>query len=190
MADGLAATVYRPGIVVGDSTTGETQKYDGPYFLASFLRRQPPVALIPAVGAADRVRVCLVPRDFVIQAMDELSVLDVSVGRTYALTDPNPPTVRELVDVFARHLGKRVIWARVPLGLTRAVVGSVPGLEWLLGIPAESLDYFASPTTYSTTNTLSDLAGTGLECPVFEDYADTLLDFMTHHPEIDASAMT
>ena len=30
MEAGLPATIYRPGIVVGDSRTGETQKYDGP----------------------------------------------------------------------------------------------------------------------------------------------------------------
>lgn len=190
MAEGLPATVYRPGIVVGDSETGETQKYDGPYFLAAFLRRQKgPVALVPAVGGIDEVRVSVVPRDFVIRAMDELSVLDRSLGRTYALTDPNPPTVRHLVDTFARHLGKRVVWAPLPLGLTRTVVDSVPGLEWLLGIPAESLDYFASPTTYGTEHTTADLEGTGLICPPFESYAGTLLDFMIEHPEIDSAAM-
>jgi len=189
MVDGLPATVYRPGIVVGDSRTGETQKYDGPYFLATFMQRQLPVAVIPSVGDADSVRVSLVPRDFVIEAMDQLSVLDKSVGRTYALTDPNPPTVRQVVDAFAGRLGKRVIWVRLPLGITRAVVGSVPGLEGLLGLPAEALDYFASSTTYSTTNTVADLAGTGLECPPFESYAGRLLQFMVDHPEINSSAM-
>ncbi len=189
MADGMPATVYRPGIVVGDSRTGETQKYDGPYFLASFLRRQPRVAVVPAVGDADRVRISLVPRDFVISAMDELSVLDDSAGRTFALTDAQPPTVRQLVDTFAGHLGKRVVWARLPLGLTRTVLGSVPGLEGLLGIPAEGLDYFASGTTYSTANTVAALAATGLACPPFASYAGTLLDFMIAHPEFDSAAM-
>lgn len=189
MADGLPATVYRPGIVVGDSRTGETQKYDGPYFLATFLRRQLSVALVPAVGDADDVKVCLVPRDFVVEAMDQLSVLDRSLGRTYALTDPNPPTVRQLVDTFARHLGKRVVWVPLPLSLTRLAVGSVPGVERLIGLPAEALDYFASPTTYSTANTVADLAGTAVECPPFESYADRLLDFMVDHPEIGSKAM-
>ncbi|MEP7089211.1 MAG: SDR family oxidoreductase [Nocardioidaceae bacterium] len=190
MADGLPVTIYRPGIVVGDSRTGETQKYDGPYFLATFLRRQFWVAVVPAVGAADRVKVCLVPRDFVIDAMDQLSVLEESVGKTFALTDPDPPTVRELGDTFAAHLGKMVIWVPLPLGPTRAVVGSVPGLERLLGLPAEALDYFASPTTYSTTNTVAALSGVGLVCPAFESYADRLLDFMVEHPEFDSSAMS
>ncbi len=189
VADGLPATIYRPGIVVGDSRTGKTQKYDGPYFLATFLRRQVgPLAVVPALGDLDRVKVSLVPRDFVVAAMDELSVLDASRGRTYALTDPAPPTVRELVDAFARRLGKRVVWVPLPLTLTRTVV-ELPGVERLMGLPAEVLEYFASPTTYSTTHTVTDLAGSGLTCPPFESYAARLLDYMLAHPEIDAKAM-
>lgn len=190
MRHGLPATIYRPGVVVGDSQTGETQKYDGPYYLAAFMRRQLAVAVIPEVGDADQVRFGLVPRDYVIDAMDALSVLDSSEGRTYALTDPNPPTARQLVDVFAEHMAKRVVWIRLPLGITRSIVGTVPGLEGLLGLPAEGLDYFAYRTVHDTSHALNDLAGTGVSCPEFAEYAGTLLDFMAAHPEFDASAMT
>ena len=190
MADDVPATVYRPGIVVGDSRTGATQKYDGPYFLAAFLARQPSLAVVPAVGDADSVRVCLVPRDFVVGAMDELSVLPDSVGRTYALVDPDPPTAREVVTTFARHKGARVLWMPLPLGPVHALVARVPGMQRLLGLPAEALDYFASPTTYATSNTTRDLTASGLTCPPFESYAGRLLDFMTAHPEYDADAMT
>jgi thioester reductase-like protein len=189
MADGLPVTIYRPGIVVGDSRTGETQKYDGPYFLAAFLRRQLPLAVVPAVGDADTVRVCLVPRDFVVDAMDRLSSMEGTVGQTFALTDPHPPTVRELVDAFAEQLGKRVLWVPLPLGATHALVDSVPGMEHLLGLPAEALDYFASPTTYSTANTDAALAGTGVECPPFDTYAGRLVTFMLAHPEVGSAAM-
>lgn len=189
MADGVPATIYRPGIVVGDSTTGATQKYDGPYFLATFLSRQPPLAVVPAVGDADTVRICLVPRDFVVGAMDELSVLDESEGRTYALVDPDPPTVREVVTTFAAHRGARVVWVPLPLRPVHALVARVPGMERLLGLPAEALDYFASPTTYATANTTGDLAASGLACPAFSSYADRLLDFMKAHPEFDSDAM-
>ena len=188
MAEGLPATIYRPGIVVGDSRTGATQKFDGPYFVARFLRRQPlPVATLPRVNAD--LRSSLVPRDFVIAAMDELSVLPVSEGRTYALSDPDPPTNREVAERFAEYLGKRLVWVPVPLGPTRLLVRRVPGLEWLLGLPAEALDYFDTPTTYDTTNTVTDLAGTGVSCPPFGSYAHILLEFMDDHPEIDAGAM-
>lgn len=189
MAGGLPATVYRPGIVVGDSRTGETQKYDGPYFFASYLQRFPLVAPVPRLADPDAVRFSPVPRDFVVDAMDALAALERSVGRTYALTDPDPPTVRQLVDAFAGHLGKRVVWVPLPLGPTRFLAGSVPGVEWLSGLPAEALEYAASPTTYSTTHTTEDLAGTGVECPPFGSYAATLLAFMRAHPEIDSRAM-
>ncbi len=93
------------------------------------------------------------------------------------------------MDTFARHLHKRVIWVPVPLGLTRSALGAIPGMERLLGIPAEGLDYFATPTTYSTQHTVADLAGTGLVCPPFDAYATTMLDFMLAHPDIDSAAM-
>ena len=67
---------------------------------------------------------------------------------------------------------------------------SVPGLEGLLGLPAEGLDYFAYRTVHDTSHALNDLAGTGVACPEFAEYAGTLLDFMAAHPEFDASAMT
>jgi thioester reductase-like protein len=190
MADGLPVTIYRPGIVVGDSRTGATQKYDGPYFVASFLRRQPRIALMPRVAPPDDVRFCLVPRDYVVAGMDALSAAERSLGTTYALTDPDPPTVRELVDTFARLLERRVVWAPLPLRPTRALIDRVPGMERLLGLPAEAVEYFASPTLYDTTHARQDLAGSGVACPPFEEYADRLVAFMREHPEFDSRAMT
>lgn len=189
MSRGLPATVYRPGIVVGDSRTGETQKFDGPYFFATFLRRQGHVAVVPRLADPDAVRVYLVPRDFVVSAMDHLSVLDDSVGRTYALADPETPTAREIVDAFAGRLGKRVLWVPMHAGLTRAAIRTVPGMSWLLGLPAELIDYFASRTTYSTANTERALADTDLSCPPFRSYAHRLLDFMVEHPDVPSNAM-
>jgi nucleoside-diphosphate-sugar epimerase len=190
MRSGLPATIYRPGIVVGDSHTGETQKYDGPYMYATYMSRLPYVALIPGVGDFEVVRAGLVPRDYVIGAMDALSGMEKSLGRTYALTDPNPPTTGEVVSILAEYLNRRPVRIPLPLGLTRAVVAHVPGLERLLGLPAEALDYLATQTTYSTTNAVADLEGTGVTCPPFASYAETLLDYMTSHPEHGSSAMT
>jgi thioester reductase-like protein len=190
MSAGLPATVYRPGIVVGDSTTGATQKYDGPYFLAAFMMRQPgPLAVIPAVADPAKVVFSLVPRDYVIAAMDELSVMPESAGQTYALVDPDPPTVRELVDRFARRLHKRVIWVPVPMRPTRMAIEHIPGVEKLVGFHAEGIDYFATATTYPATATLKALAGSSVSCPRFASYADTLLDYMISHPDVSSAAM-
>jgi thioester reductase-like protein len=186
-ADGLPTTIYRPGIVVGDSTTGETQKYDGPYFVADYIGRLPGAVFLPDVDP--EVKASLVPRDFVISAMDELSVLDVSLGRTYQLTDPNPPSAREVAEIFSDLLGRKPVFLPVKPSILRALLVAVPGMEHLTGLPAELLDYFSFTTTYSTTNTTTDLAGTGLSCPAFKDYASTLLEFMHAHPEVGSEAM-
>lgn len=187
MADGLPATIFRPGMVVGDSTTGQTQKYDGPYFVARYMSRLPGVTVLPRVDP--HARQPLVPRDFVIDAMDALSALDRSVGRTYHVMDPAPPTSRAVAETFADLLGRRLLWVPVDPRLLRVLLGSVPGLERLTGLPAETLDYFNFPTTYSTAHLTTDLAGTGLSCPPFASYAARLLDFMQAHPEIDAHPM-
>ena len=187
MAEGLPATIYRPGIVVGDSHTGETQKYDGPYFVAAYMKRLPVVAFLPDVD--ETVMASLVPRDYVIAAMDELSVMDRSEGKTYQLTDPDPPTAREVAEIFGRHLGKRLVWLPIPVSVVRGLLDTVPGMELLTGLPAETLDYFAFPTTYSTAHAVADLEGTGVSCPRFRDYADKLLDYMAAHPEFDSQAM-
>jgi nucleoside-diphosphate-sugar epimerase len=190
MRAGLPATIYRPGVVVGDSRTGETQKYDGPYMLAEYMRRIPQLSVIPRVGDTDSVRVGLVPRDYVIDAMDVLSVMGKSEGRTYALTDPNPPTGTEVLNILAQYFHRRVIMIPMPLGPTRTLIDKVPGVEAATGLTAEMLDYFASHTTYSTTNAVADLEGTGVECPPFASYAERLLDYMMRHPEHSSKAMT
>ncbi len=185
MGDGLPATVYRPGIVVGDSTTGDTQKFDGPYFMANFLLMQPRHAVVPRVADPDRIVISLVPRDFVVHGIAELSTTPESEGRTYALVDPTPPTVRHVVDTFADLLGKDVHWVPVPLGITRRALG-LSGLERLLGFPEEALAYFAHPTRYDTRRASADLAHT---CPPFDDYAPIMMDFVRAHPEVSSQAM-
>lgn len=188
MDEGLPASIYRPGIVVGDSKTGETQKYDGPYFVADYMNRLPGATFLPDVDPT--VLASMVPRDFVIDAMDVLSVQERSLGKTYQLTDPSPPTAREVAEIIGGHLGKRLVWLPVPVQAIRSLLDTVPGLEMLTGLPAETLDYFTFPTTYGTSQTTEDLTGTGVACPVFRDYAGTLLDFMAAHPEFSSKAMT
>ena len=187
IADGLPATIYRPGIVVGDSRTGETQKYDGPYFVADYMKRLPAVTFLPDVDKT--VMASLVPRDYVIAAMDALSVLDRSEGKTYQLTDPDPPSAREVAEIFGKHLGRKLVWLPIPVSVVRGLLHTVPGMELLTGLPAETLDYFAFPTTYGTAHAVADLEGTGVSCPRFRDYADKLLEFMAAHPEFDSKAM-
>lgn len=189
MRDGLPTTIYRPAVVVGDSATGETQKYDGPYFFLRLIMRQPRVALVPVVGDTRRVHLNVVPRDFITDAMVYLSGLARSENRVYQLADPDPPTVHEVVEAFADAVGRRLVRVPLPLALARWSTRHVPGVHRLTGIPAEAIDYFAHPTTYDTSNTITDLEGSGISVPRFVDYAETLVRFVEAHPEIGSAAM-
>ena len=188
MRGGLPATVYRPAITVGDSATGATQKFDGPYFVIQWLLRQPSVAFLPTVGDLS-AEVNLVPRDFVVSAISQLSGLSASAGRTYQLADPSPLRVREILAAIERAIGKRIV--RVPLtpAIAKAAIRRVPGVYRLMRIPAEAVDHFVHPTHYDTSNTRADLSGSGISCPPFPSYVDRLVAFVRAHPEVGSAAM-
>ena len=195
MAAGLPATIYRPSIVVGDSRTGETQKFDGPYFVMQWLLRQPMVAVLPKVavlplaGDPTVTRINVVPRDFIIDAVGYLSGHPQSAGRTYQLADPHPLTVAEMVDTLAHATGRKVIKVGLPREVAKGVLAHVPGAYRLLRIPPEAVDYYAHPTHYLTDHTQADLAGSGIHVPPFASYVDRLVEFMRDHPEIGSAAM-
>jgi thioester reductase-like protein len=187
MRAGMPATVYRPAIVVGDSRTGATQKYDGPYYILKLLLLQPRgLAAIPVMGDPASICFNMVPRDVVVDAITHLSGLEASLGRVYQLADPAPPTVREMLREMARATGRRLVRVHLPRRLVR---GSVRALEPVLHIPAVATDYFVHPAHYSTVHARADLAGSGIAVPRFASYVDTLVAFMRAHPEIGSAAM-
>jgi len=189
MSAGMPATIYRPAIVVGDSRTGETQKFDGPYFVMQWLLRQPRHAVLPVAGDPTSTRVNVVPRDFVVDAVAYLSGLPASEGRTYQLADPRPLTVDEMTDVLADATGRVLVKVPLPRKLAKASLAHVPGLYRLMQIPPQAVDYFSHPTFYLTEHCRADLAGSGIEVPSFRSYVDRLVDYMLSHPEIGSAAM-
>lgn len=189
MDEGLPATIYRPSIVLGDSRTGETQKYDGLYFVIQLLLRQPRIAALPVFGDPTAYTANIVPCDFVIDAVAHLSGLPQSLGRTYQLADPHAPTIDEWYRALAAATGRRVVRIPLPEHLTRTAIEKIPGASSLLGIPAELLDYFVHPTHYLTAHTRADLAGTGITCPTFSSYAGNVVGFVRDHPHISSKAM-
>lgn len=189
MALGLPATIYRPSIVVGDSRTGETAKYDGPYVVIRWILRQPGAAVVPVVGDPDRTRVNLVPSDFVTDAIAHLASLPHAVGRTYQLADPAPLTVTELLEVLGQATGKRIRRVHVPGKATKWAIDRVPGVHRLTKIPSASVDYFVHPTHYTVFQARADLGGAGIEVPPFVSYAGRLVDYMRQHPEVRSKPM-
>jgi thioester reductase-like protein len=189
MEAGMPATVYRPAVVVGDSRTGATQKYDGPYYVIQWLLRQPRVAVMPVVGNSREHSLNVVPRDFVVDAIAYLSGRDESAGKVYQLADPNPPDIDGMLDILGRATGRKLIRVPLPRGLAKLSIDRVPGVYRLMRIPSSAIDYFVHPARYDTSNTQRDLRDSGIDVPSFPEYADRLVAFMRQHPEIGAAGM-
>jgi NAD(P)-dependent dehydrogenase (short-subunit alcohol dehydrogenase family) len=187
--------VYRPGVVVGDSETGEMDKIDGPYYFFSAIKRFGSVLpdWLPTVGIEGR-RINVVPVDFVAAAMDHIAHLEGRDGQTFHLTDPDPLTAGQIINLFAREAHAPQMSVRLDSRLLDLVpsslTGGLAGLGLLaparlaarlaldeLGIPSEVLVYVNYPTDFDCSNTLDALAGTDISVPPLAAYADRLWEY-------------
>jgi thioester reductase-like protein len=185
---GLPVTTYRPGIVVGDSRTGETGKFDGPYFILAAMNRLPSPGVFMRIGSG-RAPANMVPVDFVVEALARLSSSAKSLGKTYHLTDPSPLSVHEVGKLLASALGKSFVYPPVPLFLAKTLFTPGP-VQRFFGVPVQTLDYFADQCHYDTSNASHDLGHLGVRCPPLPDYVDKLVAFyLKKRDEVRSAAM-
>ena len=71
-ADALPVTIVRPSTVVGDSRTGEIDRFEGPYALGILLVASPLVVPLPLPGNGV-APLNVVPVDFVVRAAVRLA---------------------------------------------------------------------------------------------------------------------
>ena len=183
--DDIPTLIFRPSIVVGDSETGETDKFDGPYFVLNALRRLPKYTLMTRVGSGTET-VNLVPVDFVVDAMGHLLGPEGHEGAVFHLTDPRPLTTQALLELFADLLDKRVAYVPVPPSMARGLMST--GVGQFLGIAPELIDYFDHPSRYDSSNTRAALDATEIACPALPDYAPAMVKYARRH-DARSSAM-
>lgn len=191
MESGMPTTIYRPAIVTGDSTTGATQKYDGPYYMLRWMMRFPMVGFFPTLGDGNDFTMNIVPRDFIIDAITALSGTKESMGKTYNLADPRPLTISQIADAFGEALGIQTIKVPLPLDPDQAiwVMKRIPAISEFMKVPTKAIAYFAHPTKYDTTNATADLAPFGISCPNYGDYLENIVRFVQENPDVSSKAM-
>jgi thioester reductase-like protein len=179
----LPITVYRPAIVVGDSRTGETQKFDGPYFMLRVValaeRHGLPLPQFGRSGAPFNV----VPVDFVIDALLAGARSQAAAGQTLHLVDPEPVTAAELLAILSHAYPGPRPGLRIPPGLVAGML-RVPAVRALFGgAPPESIRYLNHAVRFDTRRATAILGGEGLRVPSFEEYADVLVRFFRAHED-------
>jgi thioester reductase-like protein len=175
-------TIFRPSIVVGDSHTGETAKYDGIYYLIHYLRKSPSLLRFINVGNA-KVELNLVPVDFVVEAIASLAEDDHAIGKTIALADPHPLTTKQLFDVISEGLsGKKSIINPPPVLIEKSLM--LPVVPVVSGLPHSAVPYFFIAQTYDTSCANELLAPHKVACPSFPSYIKNLIDFVEKNPKL------
>ena len=192
--------IYRPGIVVGDSETGEMDKIDGPYYFFKLIQKMrnllPP--WVPAIGI-EGGRMNIVPVDFVINAMDHIAHKPGLNGKCFHLTDPEPKRVGDILNTFARAAHAPQMSVRINALLFSFIPGSVKkGMLALtpvrrirdqimkdLAFPPDVMQFVNYPTRFDCRDTLIALKGTGIACPPLDAYAWRLWDYWERHLDPD-----
>ncbi|MCI0571147.1 MAG: SDR family oxidoreductase [Myxococcaceae bacterium] len=175
-ASELPVSVFRPACVVGDSHTGEIDRFEGPYFLGILLVASPLAVPLPLPGNGV-APLNVVPVDFVVNAVWTLSREPRAVGRTFHLVDPNPMSARRVYELIAEKAHKRLPKFTLPARATDAVL-RLPGLEKLLRPQRAAISYVNHLAIYNCHNTLELLDGTGIRCPPLSSYLDQLVDYV------------
>jgi len=169
----LPITVLRPSQVVGNSRTGEVERLDGPYPLIVLLVSAPAEAQLPLPPRAEAA-LHIVPIDFVVRAACALAACDEGAGRTFHLTDPNPPSARRFFELLAAQCGKRLASGFHPGALSKALLNN-PGVRLVTKNPRALLDLLSMQVSYDTRQAEAVLQREGVACPSIDTYIAALV---------------
>ncbi|MCK9382295.1 MAG: SDR family oxidoreductase [Sulfuritalea sp.] len=192
--------VYRPGVVVGDSRTGEAEKIDGPYYFFKLIQKMrrilPP--WMPTIGL-EGGRINIVPVDFVVDALAHISHLKNLDGKCFHLTDPHPMRVGDVLNVFARagHAPQMVLRINaallgfIPRSVRKTLMALTPvrrirnAIMKDLGLPEDIMQFVNYPTRFDSKETEKVLAGSGISVPPLDSYAWKLWDYWERRMDPD-----
>ena len=194
--------VFRPGIVVGHSETGEMDKIDGPYYFFKVIQRLRHALpeWFPLAGPQGG-QTNIVPVDFVARALDHIAHLpdEQLQGSTFHLVDPEPMSVGVALNEFAKAAHAPQFAMRVDQNVTNAVPAPVrAGLMALptvkrireqvyhdLGIPPAAMENRDFQAKFDARDTQRALSGTGIAVPPLSTYAPRLWDYWERHLDPD-----
>src|SRR3954468_15582191 len=175
--DKVPTAIYRPAIVVGDSETGLTQKFDGPYFMLRAIgvsmKRGWPIAKYGKSAAPFNV----VPVDFVVNGLMAGSKDDKAIGQTFHLVDPEPISSGEVFELLSELYANKKPSYTVPARPVALALRAKPVQKLFDGIPAESIQYLNHPVRYDARRAADLLERSGLRLPRFAGEVEKMGQF-------------
>ena len=195
--------IYRPGLVIGSSETGEAARIDGPYYAFKVIQRirEAIPSWMPLIGF-EGGQVNIVPVDFVARAMDAIAHRPDLDGKTFHLTDPNARSFGDVTNEFCRAAHAPQFTLRLDSRAAKMLPRETTAMlqHWRVAqtlkrrllegvrIPEAALQYVMSRARFTSDNASAALAGTGVECPPLRAYAWKIWDYWERH--LDPEALT
>jgi thioester reductase-like protein len=177
----IPTTIYRPAIVVGDSRTGETQKFDGPYYmLRTIARAVHDHTPIIQFGRSEAPFNC-VPVDFIVDAITALAGDPAAVGETVHLVDPDPVTAAQMAELFSQEYAGKKPSMRVPPSMIENALRVKRVRDAFGGAPHEAIRYLNHPVRFDTRRADDLLARHGMRCPRLDEYVSAMVSFFRAH---------
>jgi NAD(P)-dependent dehydrogenase (short-subunit alcohol dehydrogenase family) len=189
--------IYRPGIVIGSSLTGEADKVDGPYYAFKIIQRLRDAlpSWWPLLGL-EGGRPNLVPVDYVARAIDAIAAQPDLDGMTFHVVDPHPPSFGDAVNEICRAAHAPQFTLRID---TRAAALLPDDMLKMLrtwrvaqtvkrqlledvNIPEPVVAYYiGNRARFGASNTVAALQGSGISCPPLHTYAWKIWDYWERH---------
>ena len=177
--DKLPITIVRPAVIVGDSETGEVQRFDGPYLLINAIINAPAHTPVPLPGQG-KLPLNVVPADYVVKAAKYLARHPDAVGGTFHLVDPTPLTAHEFYNAVADAAGRPRPTLFLPNNLARLLL-SAPGLSRVVAQERTFLEWFDSALRFDDTHARRLLDEGGIHCPGVPAYVDVLVRYVREY---------
>ncbi len=192
--------VYRPGMVVGHSKTGEIDKIDGPYYFFKLIQKMRKMLpqWMPTVGI-EGGRINIVPVDYVVDAMDYIAHKKGLDGGCFHLTDPEPMRIGEILNMFAKDAHAPQMTMRLnakmfsfmPEYVLQGLMSVAPVRRARnqilndLGIPRDVFTFISYPTKFDNRDTVKALKGSGISVPKLPEYSWRLWDYWERNLDPD-----
>ncbi len=190
--------IYRPGVVVGHSETGEMDKIDGPYYFAKAIQkishRVP--KWLPILGI-EGGKVAVAPVDYIVAAMDALAHKPKLDGKCFHLMQSTSPSVGDLLQAFLEAAHGPEFARKLPIPLLPKSVKSLMArvgkrishsnqqkFSDAIGVPPSVLGYAFNQAIFDDRETRAALKGTGISCPDIRDYCGKLWAYWELHLDL------
>ncbi|MCF6264030.1 MAG: SDR family oxidoreductase [Xanthomonadales bacterium] len=192
--------VYRPGLVIGHSETGQIDKIDGPYYFFKMIQkmRKALPSWMPAIGI-EGGRINIVPVDYIAKALDHIAHKPRLNKKTFHLVDPKPLRIGEVLNVFAQAAHAPQMTMRIDARIfefipqaVKAGLAMFPPIRRVstqilknLGLPRDMMKFVNYPTRFDNRETEAALKGSGIAVPRLREYAWVIWDYWERHLDPD-----